>query len=311
MSRIKQQPIELSKIAAKIISWVHLAERPLDVNELLCSLAVKDGDTFLDPRGLPIRKTLLNCCFGLVVVDQETSTVRFVHYSLQEYLSRQDEILGVTVGERQLEIASTCLTFLTFSSEILLETTEQGNGAITFLHYAATQWGHHLRRSPRSSDAPKLAKEYIRIDLAKSPQPQSLRVLYRDMYPALYRSRQPSVVLPVHIVAFFGMPGMMSNTDEKDTWGWTPLSWAARSGHEAVIKVLLETSKVDVESKDKYGQTPLSWAAENGYVPVVKLLLETGKADVESKDENGQTPLSWAAQNEHKTVVQLLRLNIR
>ncbi|KAF4627618.1 hypothetical protein G7Y89_g10540 [Cudoniella acicularis] len=55
----------------------------------------------------------------------------------------------------------------------------------------------------------------------------------------------------------------------------TLLSWAAGRGHEAVVKLLLETGHVDVESKDKNGQTPLSWAPQGGHEAVVKLLLET------------------------------------
>ena len=72
-------------------------------------------------------------------------------------------------------------------------------------------------------------------------------------------------------------------------YGQTPLSWAAGNGHEAVIKLLLATGKVDVDSKDKYfSQTPLSRAAGNGHEAVVKLLLATGKADIDSKDS--ETP---------------------
>jgi nucleoside phosphorylase len=92
--------------------------------------------------------------------------------------------------------------------------------------------------------------------------------------------------------------------------GQTLLWWAAENGHEAVVKLLLETGKVDVDSKDMNGQTPLSWAAERGHEAVVKLLLETGKVDVDSKDEYGRTPLSWAAQNGHEAVVKLLQSSI-
>ena len=70
-------------------------EQPLTVDELLCSLTVKEGHKRFDIRGVPVRKTLLNCCHGLVVIDQETSTVRLVHYSLQEYLRQQSEIFQV------------------------------------------------------------------------------------------------------------------------------------------------------------------------------------------------------------------------
>lgn len=43
--------------------------------------------------------------------------------------------------------------------------------------------------------------------------------------------------------------------------------------------------------KDNSGRTPLLWAAKNGNDVVMKLLLNTGKVDVDSKDHSGQTPL--------------------
>jgi ankyrin repeat protein len=114
----------------------------------------------------------------------------------------------------------------------------------------------------------------------------------------------------------------------------TPQSWAAKNGYEAVIRLLLATSKVNAELKeapllyaamnghdavvrqlleagaavrlkDTSSLTPLSWAAINGHEAVLKLLLERG-TELESQDTDGQTPLSWAAANAHETVVKLL-----
>jgi len=65
-----------------------------------------------------------------------------------------------------------------------------------------------------------------------------------------------------------------------------------RAKSETIVKLLLETSKVEVDSKDSYGRTPLSWAAEKGCETVIKLLLETGKANVNLKDNSGRMPLS-------------------
>ncbi|KAK3338119.1 hypothetical protein B0H65DRAFT_477827 [Neurospora tetraspora] len=47
---------------------------------------------------------------------------------------------------------------------------------------------------------------------------------------------------------------------------------AAKNGHEAVVKLLLDTGKVDADPKDRAGQTALHIAAENGHEAVVKLL---------------------------------------
>jgi ankyrin repeat protein len=51
---------------------------------------------------------------------------------------------------------------------------------------------------------------------------------------------------------------------------------AAKNGHKAVVKLLVEKG-ADLESKDKdFRWTPLLWAAARGHEAVVKLLLEKG-----------------------------------
>ncbi|RYO92854.1 hypothetical protein DL763_004579 [Monosporascus cannonballus] len=100
--------------------------------------------------------------------------------------------------------------------------------------------------------------------------------------------------------------GEMDLVDVKDTDGRTPLWWAAKNGHEAVAKLLLDTGKVDPDVKDNHGQTPLLSATEREYEAVVKLLLDTGKVHPDVKDKDGWTPLSLAVRKGYEVVVKLL-----
>jgi len=92
----------------------------------------------------------------------------------------------------------------------------------------------------------------------------------------------------------------------KDPGGRTPLSWAAHAGSEAVVKLLLETHGVEIDVRDSDGQSPLWCAASTGSEAVVKLLLETGRVDPDSKDRFGETPLLKAAYRNSAPVVKML-----
>ncbi|KAH8595465.1 ankyrin repeat-containing domain protein [Bisporella sp. PMI_857] len=97
------------------------------------------------------------------------------------------------------------------------------------------------------------------------------------------------------------------NVDFKDGYLKTPLFWACQNGHDAVVKMLLQTGKVDINMKDRLRRTPLSWAAGLGHEGIVELLLKTEKADLTSKDSMNRTPLMWAISREHEAVVKLIQ----
>ncbi|KAI9745909.1 MAG: hypothetical protein M1818_000590 [Claussenomyces sp. TS43310] len=61
-------------------------------------------------------------------------------------------------------------------------------------------------------------------------------------------------------------------SDDSRTEG---LSWAARNGHEAVVKLILESGAY-IDFQDLEGRTPLSWAAQGGHEAIVKLLVDGG-----------------------------------
>jgi len=92
--------------------------------------------------------------------------------------------------------------------------------------------------------------------------------------------------------------------DLKDSYGRTPLSWAAEKGHREVVEMLLAKG-VDPDSRNKDGWTPLSWAAGKGHREVVEMLLAKG-VDPDSRDMDGWTPLLWAARSGHEEIVEML-----
>jgi ankyrin repeat protein len=90
----------------------------------------------------------------------------------------------------------------------------------------------------------------------------------------------------------------------KNDYGWTPLHWAAWTGHTAVAEVLL-ANKAEVNVRTNHGNTPLHDAAYKGKKEMAKLLLSK-KAEVNAGDRNGMTPLHLAAEFGHKELVELL-----
>ena len=88
LRRIKEQKGDRSRLGMEVLMWVSHAERPLRIDELCYALAVEMEATDLDLEDIRPQDTVLGSCLGLVVVDKATSTVRLIHYTVQEYLSR-------------------------------------------------------------------------------------------------------------------------------------------------------------------------------------------------------------------------------
>lgn len=93
-----------------------------------------------------------------------------------------------------------------------------------------------------------------------------------------------------------------SARDSKEIQGVTPLFLAARSGHAALVEVLLEHGAVDdILKAGSKGDTALHAAALSGDVGVMKLLLTAlagaprGSSAVDEKGYNNRTPLHYAA----------------
>ncbi|KAK5988600.1 Receptor-interacting serine/threonine-protein kinase 4 [Cladobotryum mycophilum] len=84
------------------------------------------------------------------------------------------------------------------------------------------------------------------------------------------------------------------------------LCCAAFGGHEAVVRLLLQSGKIGVNFKAYRNSTPLLLAAECGHDKVVRLLLEADEIDLNARNWAGETALCVAVACRRETVVKLL-----
>ena len=287
--------------------WISHAERPLRADELCHALAVEIGSTDFDVGNIPSISTLVSCGQGLITVDKEASTVRLIHFTLQEYLfSRPD-----TFSRPHSAMAEICLTYLNSRQVKALWTTSypdtQNN---PFLEYCSVYWGVHAKKE-LSDYGRLLALELLKVNYG----PISTRLLLaQGKHFPLWHLDALSPFSGLHCVSFFGIVEVVAglidmkcySINEVDFWGSGPLAWASLNGHQGAVRVLLGREGVSPDEPDKWGQAPLLLAAQNGHEGVVKMLLGREEVNPDKADNGGRTPLLLAARNGHEGVVKLL-----
>ncbi|KAI5795824.1 ankyrin repeat-containing domain protein [Pyronema domesticum] len=342
IDRIKSQKPVIVKQAMDILKWVFLANEPLSIEELRHALAVEPGDKNLDWDNFVDAQFLLQCCLGLVIVDESTLTVRLVHKSLQDYLKSQyDQPLLFEEGHD--EIAHICVTYVAFSSYKL--EVETLNKAIferyTLLGYATRNWAYHAR----TAEASRSTIEETIIALIEADGRPDL--IFRDLITWLgarshsirgsknyYWPRWSTEICQansgfrktgyslLHLIAFADLPQVFSqlfksivyaNINDQDNYvRQTPLHIAALMGYEELVKLILSKYNVNVNVLDNVFDTPLHVAVRRNHAGVVTLLLERDDIELNcvTYTSVGQwnvrlNPLSFAARHGNANIVEL------
>ena len=285
--------------------WVSHAERPLRIDELCHALAVDPQSTDMDPENIPPRDTVIGSCLGLAVVDAETSTVRLIHYTLQEYLSCH----GI-FPDAHKTLGHACLVYLNYGQIKGLPANEVSNlGDMPFLTYSSSYWGSHAKFE-LSDRAKSLAQELLNL----AGDHISATLLFEQI-GSFHSCSLPHHSWPsLHCVSYFGIIELVAglieregcNINQRDCMGFTALMWAAQQGNEGVVRLLLARDDINPDQpNDKY-QTPLWGASDNGHEAVVKLLLSRNNVNPDKQDTDGKTPLWCASYYGHDGVVELL-----
>jgi hypothetical protein len=111
MDRIEGQLEDQEELAKQVLSWITCGKRPLTTLELQYALAIEVGDSELDKDNLPQVEDILSVCAGLVTVDEESSIIRLVHYTTQEYF---DRTRTKWFPNAEANITTICVTYLSF-----------------------------------------------------------------------------------------------------------------------------------------------------------------------------------------------------
>lgn len=96
-----------------------------------------------------------------------------------------------------------------------------------------------------------------------------------------------------------------ANISLKNCDGDSALHWAAYTGRDEMIPILLESRPEEIEARNQEGNTPLHIASFRGHTDFVRDLLDRG-ADVNALSSSGWTALHYAIKSNQRSVAELL-----
>ena len=309
--RIKTQPEGRKRLGMKVLLWVSHAQGSLTVAELSEALAVRPGNASLNPRRRPLQNMMIECCLGLVTVDRESSSIRLVHYALQEFFADQREEI-LPSGEQ--ELAEVCTTYLLFDE--FIRGCCEDEAAIDMLtkdfpllRYASSYWGHHVRLS-HYDRTNELALKLLHSAPHRALSLQIARFSqgYKEEY---WEADEVNSETAFYCACSFGLQAVVSNMLDSENIdinasthiGTTVLIRAASAGHVHIVRLLLSRG-ADPTKANWYGSA-LHCAAEAGRCESIKVLLDSGM-DINLRDDFGRTPLHCASDQRHTLAIELL-----
>lgn len=269
----------------------------------------------LDEENIPQIEDLVSVCAGLITVDEDSSFVRLVHYTAQEYFERNRTYWFPNADE---DIVTACITYLMFENLLFQHKDTAALNLQRRLNplydYAASHWGFHARNATRNSS--KL--EQLVIDFPKTREciEALAQMQRRGLRPTskVNLSMEDERAWQAALWSGWGQLSIIKlllasgkfDPNRRDEDGQTPLFQAAREGNDDVVKLLLSSDKVNPNSEDCYSSTPLSIAARSGKEQVVKLLLMQKGIEFNSVNKFDRTPIFWVAIKGHSRIVKLL-----
>ncbi|KAK2813151.1 hypothetical protein FQN50_000828 [Emmonsiellopsis sp. PD_5] len=316
-----------SRDTNKTLRLLHIivaATRPLTLEEMNVALSIRENHQSYDDLNLKseerFHETIRDLCGLFVTVVN--SRVYLLHQTAKEFLVKSASGLHPNSGQGGLKwknslvpqqshriLLDICVWHLLFPqfdsliwtmiAAVLDSKSDEQKDTIlskyladhVFLAYSANHWALHCR------EAHVKDRKLARLLLLKMCDPDSARSSFLVMLKWPWRA------LPEF------------NMD------LSALSMASYFGLTAVVKMILNTSGIDINETDSVSErTALFWAAERGFLDIASLLMKGTRRSltellqfpfgkrpkIDLADKDGYTPLAIAAQNGHYDVVKLL-----
>jgi len=196
--KLKVHQLELTKA---ILVWVTMAKRPLTVQELTTALAAQESHGSLadDCMMLMPKEEIREVCGPLIEILAD-GTIRLTHLSVRDFLIRPSDNLEegdqavknllVNPVEAETEIASTCVTYLSFD-DFAAPVPDYNCVSHGLLRYAALHWIPHLAASHITANVAQATRSFMQSDQA---------ITWFDTWMWLYTERTGSLFDPDDLV---------------------------------------------------------------------------------------------------------------
>jgi len=296
-------------VALRVLSYLIHTRRPLTVLELQHFLAVMPGHTDLLDEYITDMNILLSLCAGLVAVDDQTSTVRLVNSTTQEYLKNQHS--KFSGGDR--DMGHTCLVYLSFEPFKNISDLSHSLHRYVLLEYVVHYWSIHVSDHQQALKAPLYA--FFKDDAllrAYAHFMYSYRQDYFEHDQNTTGMRHDYAHIGLHAAAAVGLVLVAewliaddADVDAQDATGGTAMMYASRGGHVKVANLLI-ANHADVNMECGRYRRALYVAAYHGHGEIVTLLLEHC-VETDVRRRQALTALQVAAGGSHAEVVELLR----
>ena len=323
MQRVESQKPGFRNLAKRALGWVVYARRLLTVSELCHALAIEDEASAFDDENIDDIEEIVSVCCGLITIDLETTTVRLVHYTTQEYFKKTGSEQFPDATE---DMAASCLTYLLYDAfgtgwtrgKVDLDSElEESSRPIEarfvkypFLGYSACFWAQHAEEHTVSIEhrVRKLLARFFADDFKVSSAAQALFNVNRDDFLCFGdECPSPTPIFGIHLAAWFNhsqdVSDMVENgqhpADAEDQHGKTPLMYAVHKNNMATVKLLVNHPDVDVNRMNSVGflWSILIWAIQHGHPGLVRLLLQREHNKINTKDSDDWR-FSWARQDD-------------